>query len=234
MMVRPHPLASVIVALVIALCNGCAVKTAPAPSPPASYVQSGFLTDYTLLRPGADDQVLLRYRNPNADFSKYDKILFDRVHVWRTQSKSLDDIEESELQRLADDLYTAIRTKLEEEYTLVDVPTDDAMEIHIALTDVDDADVALDVFTTLAISAPGTGDDRRLTAGTQSFVGSAMIEIEINDTTTQDVLFAGVDRHVAPEAIPDALETWSDVDRAFAHWAARIATGLDRARRGKL
>lgn len=225
---------SVVVACAVAVAAGCAAKTVQAPPLPADFVPSGFLTDYTLLRAGAEDQILLRYRNADADFSKYDKILFDRVHVWRTQEKSLDDIEEAELQRLADDLYGAIRDKLEKDYDLVEEPTPGAMEIHIALTDIERSDVGLDVFTTLAPPARALSEARQLATGTQSFVGSAMIEIEIDDATTQEILFAGIDRRIGRKSLSGAFDSWSDVDDAFAYWAERIAEGLERARRGKL
>lgn len=221
-------------ALVLLAAVGCATTKQASLPEEADIVESGFLTDYTLLAPGAEDQPLLRYRNPDADFSKYDKLIFDRVHVWSTEKKSLDPVEAEELQRLADDLYFAIRSKLENDYTLVEEAEEGTMEIHIALTDVEESDVPLDVFTTLAPPARLISEVVQMATGSQAFVGSAMIEIEIDDSLTREILFAAVDRRIGRKSMQGSLSSWSDVHDAFEYWAERIQTGLGRARRGEI
>lgn len=53
---------------------------------------SGFLGDYSQLQPGKSGEALLVYRNPGADFSKYDKVLVDPVAVWRGSGSDLEDV----------------------------------------------------------------------------------------------------------------------------------------------
>ena len=43
---------------------------------------SGFLGDHSRLESGSGNQSLLRYRNPNTDFSKFDKIVIVPVQIW--------------------------------------------------------------------------------------------------------------------------------------------------------
>ncbi len=43
--------------------------------------QSGFLQDYSQLKPGTDDQAALVYMKPGVDFKSYSKIMFERVTV---------------------------------------------------------------------------------------------------------------------------------------------------------
>lgn len=211
--------------------TACAATTKQAPLP--EIVESGFLTDYSLLAPGGDDQAQLLYRNPNADFSKYDKVIFDRVHVWRAQEDGLDDLEEAELQQLADDLYHAIRSRLEDDYTFVEEPEESAMEIHMALTDVKKSNVALDVFSTVAPPARLISELRGLSTGTQAFVGAAMIEIEIDDSDSGEILVAAIERRLGRKSLEGAFDSWGDVHAAFEFWAKRIDTRLGEARAGK-
>ena len=54
----------------------------------AKHVQkSGFL-DYSLLRKGGEGEALYVYRNPQANWSAYDKVLFDNIMVWRGKGQS--------------------------------------------------------------------------------------------------------------------------------------------------
>ena len=74
----------IVVAAIGVALTGCATIMR---APDVEY--SGFLTDYSLLEPGGEDQAQLRFVNPHADFSKYDKIFFERVNVWHHISVGL-------------------------------------------------------------------------------------------------------------------------------------------------
>src|SRR5262245_47543111 len=69
---------------------------------------SGFLDDYALLRPGAPGEVALVYRNPDARWNTYDKILLEPVTLWRSGRKSLDAVPEEDLLRLIAALESAV------------------------------------------------------------------------------------------------------------------------------
>ena len=71
---------------------------------------SGFLDDYSLLRPGGPDDVALVYRNPDAQWTSYDKVLFEPVTLWRSGRHSLDAVPEGDLLRLLTDLEARTRT----------------------------------------------------------------------------------------------------------------------------
>jgi hypothetical protein len=222
---------------------GCSTSSTQTPTSPLT--ASGFLTDYENLSPSSKDKTRFGYRNPDADFSKYDKVLFDRVHIWRSREDSLGNIESGELQRLADDLYFAIHAQLENDFAFVRVPADGTMQIHMGLTDVTESansaavgianvgNVLLDIFSTRVPEVRLIAEARKPTAGARSLMGAAILEIEIVDASTGDILFTGVDLHLERESDTSAFDSWEDVDEAFAFWASRIATRLTRARRGK-
>ena len=194
---------------------------------------SGFLDDYSILQEGKKGQARLIYRNPNADWKTYDKILFEPVAIWRGGKSSLDEIPEEDLQRLANDLHHAIRAKLELYYELVDEPAPGVMRIRLALTDARKSDPTLDIFTTVVAPMRMLSELRRLTTGTQAFVGAATIEGEITDAQTDDLLVAAVDSWIGRRSLKGSADSWADVEEAFEFWAERISTRLGEARRGE-
>ena len=210
---------------------GCAAS-APR-QPPRNIVESGFLTDYDLLTPSHGDHAQLVYHRPKADISRYDKIRFNRVHLWRTRSDGFGDINEDELQRLADDLYFALRTRLESTYELVEAPQDTTMEIHLALTDVGEANAALEVFATKPPRAEAPSQRPDLGSASRAYIESALIELEINDAASHEVLVATVDQNIGHKTSNGSLTSSADVDEAFDLWAQRIAKRLAEWRSGK-
>src|SRR5215468_12707839 len=83
---------------------------------------SGFLDDYALLRRGGKGDVALVYRNPDARWTSYDKVLLEPVTLWRSGRKSLDPVPEGDLLRLVSTFENALRRKLGAGFQLVDQP----------------------------------------------------------------------------------------------------------------
>jgi len=202
----------------ICLAAACVSRT---PSPSREF--SGFLDDYSLLRPGGPGDATLVYRDPGAPWTSYDKVLFEAVTVWRSGRHSLDAVPEADLQRLAAGLERAVRRRLGEGFVVVDEPADGTMRIRLAITAARASDPVLDVLraTSGGTSAP---DGDVLSAETRTFIASAQIEGDIRDAQTDRLLAAGVDRRR-----PDAprFETWADVEHAFDRWAARTCARLE-------
>ena len=208
-----------LLAVTILLVAACATRRTP---PPADV--SGFLDDYSLLRPGGAGEVALVYRNPDAQWRSYDKVLLEPVTLWRSGRGSLDPVPEGDLLRLAADLEAAVRRRLGDGFTLVDEPKPGTMRIRLAITDARASDPILDV-----LRARGDGDVTRgtgpLDPETRRFIESAQIEGEIRDALTNQLLAAGVDRRRREGALP--IDTWADVDRALGFWAERVCSRLE-------
>jgi hypothetical protein len=95
---------------------------------------SGFLGDYSQLKPGRGDQAQLIYIDPEADFSPYQRVLVEPVEVWQRAAGS--DAPAGELASLADDLGSALRKQLALEFELVDSPGPGTLRIRTAITQV--------------------------------------------------------------------------------------------------
>jgi hypothetical protein len=207
-------------AVTILLAAACAPR---APRVPVDV--SGFLDDYSLLRPGGPGEVTLVYRNPDAHWTSYDKVLLEPVTLWRSGRKSLDPVPEGDLLRLVADLEGAVRRHLGSGFQLVDGSSPGTMRIRLAITEARASDAVVDVLRARGDGGdvtPGTGP---LNPETRRFIEDAQIEGEIRDAVTNQLLAAGIDRRRREGAPP--IETWDDVDRALDFWAARLCMRLE-------
>ena len=109
-----------------------------------SVEKSGFLGDYSLLKEGerstfqqgAENQALLVYKNPAADWRKYRKIWLDPVTVWMSQKDSqLKDVSIEDRQRLAALLWSKLDEFLRQDYKMTSQPGPDVMRIQVAITE---------------------------------------------------------------------------------------------------
>jgi hypothetical protein len=191
---------------------------------------SGFLDDYSLLRPGTGDDVGLVYRDPAADWTKYDKVLLEPVTLWRSGKKSLDPVPEGDLLRLVDDLEGAVRRRLGAGFTFVEKSGPGVMRIRLAITEARASDPVLDVLRAHGRNGATTGSGP-LDAETLRFIDRAQIEGEVRDADTDRLLAAGVERRRREGAI--RIESWADVDRALDFWAARVCGRLEARTRGR-
>jgi len=206
-------------AITLLFAAACAVHRARQPAD-----VSGFLDDYSLLRPGGPGEVALVYRNPEVHWTSYDKVLLEPVTLWRSGRQSLDAVPEGDLLHLVADLEGAIRRRLGDGFELVDQAQSGVMRIRLAITEARASDPILDVLRARGDVdvTPGSGP---LHPETRRFIENAQIEGEIRDASTDQLLAAGVDRRRREGALP--IDTWADVDRALDFWADRVCGRLE-------
>ncbi|MEC4674927.1 MAG: DUF3313 domain-containing protein [Nitrospirota bacterium] len=215
--------------LFMLMIQGC--KTS---QPISSVEPSGFLGDYSKLEPGPPGGPALLYRNPDADFKKYDKFMIDPVKIWYTDDNSLKDVPWEDLHRLALLLQVKIIQALKAEgYTRVQNPGPHVMWVRAALTEAQESNVALDLLTTVVPQARIISGARRLAFGTHSFVGKAGIEGELLDAETRERLGAMVDRRGGGKTLEGSLNSWDDVEQSIEFWADRFGYRICLARGGK-
>ena len=191
---------------------------------------SGFLRDYSKFREGEEDEALLIYRNPNADFTKYDKVLVERVTVWRPVDSDLSEVPEEDFRRLASYRHTAMVKSLRDDYEIVKTPGPGVLRLRVAIVEAAESWVVLDTFSTVIPQFHLISAGRRLATGTHAFVGAAGVEGEIVDAVTGERLLAGVDRRVGSKVIRGMIDSWDDVMTAYDYWAQRIRDRLREER----
>jgi len=193
---------------------------------------SGFLNDYSILRPGEDGEAALVYRNPDADFSRYNAVFIEPVTLWLGTNSSLNEVDADERQKLADEFYAEIVKALEGDFKITAQPGPGTMRIRVALTDARASSPTLDTLSTYVPQARLLQSAAALGSETAGFVGEASAEAEVRDAETGVLLVAGVDRRAGTKALGDStFDAWSDVRRAFETWSVQFVNNLRRSQR---
>ncbi|HXK24082.1 MAG TPA: DUF3313 domain-containing protein [Myxococcota bacterium] len=202
------PLRRLCVALAMALWLGCAAgahSSAPSAAEASPFGPSGFLGDYSALRPGGKNRARLVYLDANADFSGYERVIIEPVVVWKSDDERFAGISPAKREALAREF----QAELERAF---------AQEFAIAGGDAGAGTLRARNALTAAIAAPGSSDPERL-----QYVE---VELELVDAVTHQRLAAAVDskgaRPSSAHGAPQALEAKA----AFEEWADRVAARL--------
>jgi hypothetical protein len=195
---------------------------------------SGFLGDYSELRPGKQGEALLVYVRPGVDWKKYDKIWLEPVTMWGgATSGLLQSVPKDEAQVLADYLDASLRNSLAKDYKLVDKAGPGTLRLRIAVTEAEGSTVPLDLASTVVPQMRTLSTVKRIATGTDAFVGKAGVEGEIEDSITDQRLAAAVDRQVGEKRLKGVGNTWDDVQGAFDYWSERLRRRLADFRAGR-
>jgi hypothetical protein len=183
---------------------------------------AGFLQDYSMLRPGQEGEVALVYKNPNANFAAYHKVMIDLVTVWMGQDSQMGEVPAEDRQNLANSLHNKVVAALQSDYQIVTTPGPGVLRVSAAITGAKQRKVALDTISTVVPMVRAISQLRSMATGTQSFVGEASVEGKITDAQSGDLLFAGVDRRGGGKTLTKEMSSWADVDAAFDYWAQKL------------
>jgi len=208
------------------LVGGCAT-TSRAPD----IERSPFMgADFDLLKPGPDRGAQLAYLRPGVNWAAYRNVLLDPVTVWKGKESAGQGISAQDEQTLVNYFYSVIRGALEKEgFTLVSEPRADTLRVKVAVTKPQEADVALNVVSTIvpALHAASTLD--KLATGKPAFVGEAQVEVKVTDALTGQLLAAGIDHRVGGKVLDASMMTsWGDVETMMRLWAGHGTYNLCR------
>jgi len=214
------------------LLSGCAQTVAPEPNiiqrasgeTPAPPPPTGFLgNDYSLLTPptpGSDQNAALRYINPQANWSSYNKIMIAPVTFWASDDSK---ISAADQQALCNYMYNVLVTDLGKNFAIVDQPGPGVIKISAALTDATSAVPVLRSISVVVPQARALSVIKMAATGTYAFVGSAQGAIKFNDSVTGQLLAAAVDKRVGGASIKNVdVWQWGDADNAMNYWGNEI------------
>jgi hypothetical protein len=182
---------------------------------------TSFLGEYkSLLAPGkTDEDPLLVYRNPKANFDSYRKLLLEPVTVWGDPKHTLTEDQRHDLQQVVDTFYASLRTKLTPYFELVDRPGPGVLRAQVAIENSERSDTALKVASKGVPYGAVPGTIWTMITGKPAFVGEASIEYILKDGGTGELLAAGADRRVGGDAVStEYLNSWGDVKNALDYW----------------
>ena len=206
-----------------------------------SVQKSGFLGDYSLLKEGerstfaqgTENQALLIYKNPAADWRKYKKVQLDPVTVWMSQKDSqLKDVSVEDRQRLAVTLWVKLDAQLIKDYEMTTQPGPDVLRIQVAITEAGASDAVLDTVTSIIPQTRMLSGMKSLATGVSAFTGSASAEMRVTDSATGSILLEAVDRRGGTKSLSGVTNSWNDVEEAYRFWAEKTRYRLCEFRGG--
>jgi hypothetical protein len=222
-------MASLSVLLAGILMAGCAQTVAPQPNiiqraqgeTPAPPPPSGFLgSDYSLLQPaapGSDQQAMLRYVNPSANWSSYNQIMVVPVTFWAADDTK---VSEHDQQVLCDYFYVTLVQYLSKNFTIAYGPGPGVMKLAVALTDASAAVPGLRTISVVVPQARALSLIKNVATGTYAFVGSAEGDAKLTDSVSGQLLAAWADKRMGGTSVKNAdVFQWGDAQNAMNYWA---------------
>jgi hypothetical protein len=206
------------------LLAGCSTTTLQT----RSTQMSGFLSDYSMLKKGDDEQALLRYVNPAVDFKSYDKLLIEPIQVFAAPQSKLAKTEKKDVEALVNYLHATVLDQLRRDYTLVQENGPGVMRLRIALTEAKGSKLVLDTLSSAIPVGMAISAIKQIAVGTPTSVGSARVEMEMVDSLTGTRLAAAVDERAGRKYTGqfDKWKKWQDARDAYDHWALQLKTRL--------
>jgi hypothetical protein len=188
-------------------------------------VNCAFLgNDCSLLTTGGKEQAGLRYVNPSAQWSRYNKVLIDPVTYWGGDSTKLS---ASDQQMLVNYFSQQLKEKLGEKFQIVNQPGPGVMKIDVALTDADAATPVLRSISMIVPQAHMLANLKYLATGSMPFVGAAQAEAKITDSTSGQILAMAVDKRIGGGSFTTGFQwKWGDAENAVNNWAEMTADRL--------
>jgi hypothetical protein len=211
--------------LVLSVLTGCAAtKQVAVKEEPAI---CAFLGNETCshLTAGKEGQPGLRWVNPDAQLTQYNKVIVEVIAFFGSDSAQ---VPRDQQQALADYFYNALADKLAEICPVVDRPGAGVMRIQVAILD---AEAATPGMRTISIVIPQIKLIGAATSvfreGKFPFAGGIQAAWKLTDSVTGQVLGAAVDRRAGGGSVKAAAQwQWGDAENAIDAWAKLSAERL--------
>jgi hypothetical protein len=191
---------------------------------------SGFLGDYSELRPQGEKKGMLIYVKETGVLASYNRFLLDPLQFVPHPLSETDEIDPDEVQMLAEFFRDETIEQLTEGgYGVVEEPGPGVARIRAAITDIVPVDPKKNVGVTAAGAAVGVG-----LLLPRVDLGQADIEVEILDSASGERLVALVATRGGKRfgGKIKGAKRWGDVKSAFKKWAKDFRKQLDEVHRG--
>jgi len=190
--------------------------------------ESGFLSNYSQLKKGTDEEALDVYIDQSADFASYTQMIIDPVSIVVTEDSEMAKVSAGDRQKMADYFYAVLKKDLSEKYQIVSSPGAGTMRLRVALTDIEESNVTMDTLTSVMPSGLAIDMITFATTGSHTFVGSASSEMELVDSVSGKRLAAHVDARGGNKITGEFdYSDWRDPKQACDFWAQRVTRRLD-------
>ncbi|MCZ6466551.1 MAG: DUF3313 domain-containing protein [Alphaproteobacteria bacterium] len=186
---------------------GCATQQA---------AKSGFLGDYSQLKPDPAFDGARRYQNPAKPLKQYRKFMLDPVVVHFAPNAEGTAISPDELKKLADYFHNRAVEELSKRYQVVQKPGPGVLRVRAAITDIEKTTPIMNIHPAMKMSGIG--------------LGGASMEAEAIDSQTRERVIAVVDsRQGSRLSMAAGLQTYGHAKQVMDFWIERFVKQLDKA-----
>jgi hypothetical protein len=188
-----------------------------------SVTESGFLGDYSQLKPGKEAKLV--YVDRSVDWNKYHAVYIEPVELWHSDDpdSKLGKLSQEDQELLVNFFYTSLHTNLARDFHLADQRGPDVLVIHCAITEAKKSRPVANLVTTIIPYGRAANLAKKVVFGSGVGVGEAQVEGEFLDGATGQRIAAVVDRRVGTKALRSKFDgTWGDVKRIMDYWSEHL------------
>ncbi len=187
--------------------------------------KSGFLGDYSGLKPGPSGGAQWVYIKKNVELGKYKKVMMDQVTFYLKGDAADKGIQPDDIKELTEAFDNAVRENVGKYYPLVDQPGPDVLRIRVAITNLVPNKPGVSAVSTVMPIGLGLSFIKKAVTGKHSGVGETGMEMEAVDSMTNERIAAGIDTHSGSKL--SGLKKWGSAEEAFKYWMERLKVRLD-------
>ncbi|HEX2831297.1 MAG TPA: DUF3313 domain-containing protein [Burkholderiales bacterium] len=192
-------------------------------------LNSGFLGDYSKLKPAPDREGVVSYVDPSAKIGGYNKILLRPAEVYISPSTSYKGVQPDALKRMTDTFLGSFRKALTPGYEIVTAPGPDVLEVRTAISGIQPVSAPmtpLDVLPAKVVFNLG-----RAAAGKAPQVVEMQAEMEVLDPSGKRVAAAVANRKGDKTLTQGDQITWDHLQAISDYWARNFRQRLDELRK---
>lgn len=197
----------------------------------AKPVYSGFLGDYSKLKPAPDRDGVLLYVDRSVKYREYTKIMLRPFEVFVSPTAEYKGVQPDALKRMTDDFASSFKKALSPGYEIVNAPGPDVLVVRCAITGVQPVKPSLTPVDFLPIKAVFNAG--RAAAGKSPQVVELTAEMEILDATDKRVAAAVANRKGDKTLAQGEQISWQHMQAISEYWAKNFRQRLDELRSGQ-
>jgi len=186
---------------------------------------SGFLDDYSLLKPDPEQKDTKVFFKTGIDLGQYDKIVFDPIEIFYSPDTEYKGISPDELKLLADSFRDLMVKELEPKYPVIQTPGKGVLRARMAITNVNMKKKKRSLFGYMPIGIAVTA--LQDAAGLRIVLEDSKIEAELIDSETGETIGLLVDSKASNTS--GGEDSWEALQESLTFYAKRFRKRLDAA-----
>lgn len=187
---------------------------------------SGFLQDYTRLKPVPQKEGRYAWMAADAELRQYTKLMLPPMEIWIDRDAPYRGLSADVVQRLASIYQTSFARVLAPEFPVVDQPGPGIAACRFAITGITPERPAFRPIDIVPIRA--AFNIVRAASGTSAQVARVSAEIECEDSVSHKLLLEAVITGVGEKKFVEGQPvTWADVEPVMASWAQDFKARLN-------